>query len=82
MNARSVLRVFAWALATGFLLDVLRRCWIVEAWSIALVIVLVLVFVLRRLRAAWRTARHQARPAAFVRPKSPDFPDQPRHGIR
>ncbi len=73
------------AIAAYVLADLLRRCVIVDAWSIAPYAVVLLVLSLYATRKAWRAARRPHLPADFVRPKtrsSPDFPDQPKRGTR
>lgn len=74
MSLRALFRVFVWAVVAGFLLDLLRRCWIVEAGSVAVVALLALFFVLRRLRAAWCHA-HRSTRIAFLRPGVPRWDD-------
>lgn len=83
MNLRAIPRLFAWAAVTGFLADVLRRCWIVEAWSVGMVAAVLLALALIPLRGAWRVARRN-RSTDFVRPRSPagEFPAQPKRPIR
>ncbi|CBA14725.1 hypothetical protein [Xanthomonas albilineans] len=73
------------AVVACVLADLLRRCVIVDAWSIAPYVVVVLVLSLYATRMAWRAARRSRLPTDFVRPKqpqSPDFPDTPKRGIR
>lgn len=67
MTMGNLFRVFAWAAVVGVLLDLLRRCWIVEAGAIFSIAAVLLVFALIRLRCAWRTARRQRLPADFLR---------------
>ncbi|WP_152640346.1 hypothetical protein [Xanthomonas sp. MUS 060] len=74
---------FAGLLALSvFLLDVVRRCWIVDAWSALTIFFVLAVLSLYATRKTWRAARRSHLPADFVRPNSPDFPAQPRRGIR
>ncbi len=74
MRLRDIFRVFAWAVVTGFLADVLRRCWIVDALYIGQYIALGLLFAVWRLRAAWRKARRNRR-IDFIRPGIPSWDD-------
>ncbi|MCI2243829.1 hypothetical protein L3067_04300 [Xanthomonas sp. PPL568] len=86
MKLSALLRLLACGIAVGFLADLLRRCVIVEAWSVGPVVAVLLVLALIATRRAWRTARRQRRGTAFLRPNLPpataDFPKQPRRGIR
>ncbi len=61
-----LLRIAVWAIATGFYADVLRRCWIVEAWTIAPLAFVALLFSAWHLRKAWRAARRN-KSTGFVR---------------
>lgn len=69
MNLRTLPRVFVWAFLTGLLIDLLRRCLIVQAHSVFPVAALLLVFVLWRLLRACRDflRRAPALPAALCR---------------
>ncbi|MGV1119189.1 hypothetical protein [Xanthomonas translucens] len=82
MRALALLRVLACGLALGFLADLLRRCVIVEAWSVGPIVAALLALALIATRWSWRAARRPRLPTDFVRPNTPDFPDQPRCGIR
>jgi len=82
MTARALLRLMACGVALGFLGDLLRRCWVVQAWNVGAVASVLLVVALIATRRAWRAARRRRLPADFVRPNTPDFPEQPRRGIR
>lgn len=83
MSLRALPRLFAWAIVVGFLADVLRRCWIAEAWSIAPIAAALLVLALTRLRRAWRSALRRGS-TDFIRPRLPvsNFPAQPKRPIR
>ncbi len=70
MNLRALPRVFAWALLAGFLIDLLRRCWIVDASSVFSVAAFLLVLVLFRLHRACRLFLRR-RTADFIRPALP-----------
>lgn len=82
MTIASLFRVLIWAAATGFFADVLRRCVATEAISLLPLAAIAVLFCAVNLRAAWRTARHKAKPESFMRPNTPDFPEQPRRGVR
>ncbi|KMM77054.1 hypothetical protein ACP93_02495 [Xanthomonas sp. NCPPB 1128] len=70
-------------MAVGFLGDLLRRCVIVEAWTVGPVVAVLLVWALIATHRAWRAARRQRRkPVPFIRPNTPDFPAQPKRDIR
>lgn len=82
MTVPNLLRAMFWAAVCAFLADLLRRCWIVEAWSIGIVAAIALVGCLWRLVVAIRLCLRKRLPADFVRPNTPNFPEQPRRGIR
>lgn len=82
MTVAALLRVLTWAAATTFFADVLRRCWAIEAISLLPLAAIATLFCALNLRSAWRAARHKAKPAEFVQPHTPDFPKQPRRGVR
>jgi len=75
------LRFAAWLLVAAFLADLLRRCWIVEAWTIFPIAALALWLALWRTRSAWRALRRR-RDVPFIRPRGPGFPEQRRRSIR
>lgn len=71
MSLRPLVRAFIGVSFVGFLADLLRRCWIVEAWSIACI---ALPLFLLAVRAAVRASREFLRqrqapalPAALCR---------------
>lgn len=74
MSLRALFRVFVWAVVVGFLVDLLRRCWVVEAGSVMPLALVALFFALHRLRAAWRNARRSNR-IDFLRPGLPSWDD-------
>lgn len=84
MNLLALLRALAWAFVVGFLADALRRCWIVEAWSVGIVAAVLLTLALIPLFDACRSVRRRRLPADFVRPRLPvsSFPEQPKRPIR
>ncbi|MCW0370238.1 hypothetical protein [Xanthomonas sacchari] len=83
MRASHIFRLLCCGIVVGFLADLLRRCVIVEAWSVGPVVAALLVLALIATRRAWRTARRSHRKrVAFIRPKTPDFPAQPKRDIR
>lgn len=81
MTVLTALRVMAWTLVAAFFADMLRRCWIVEAWTIVPFAVLALLFSLARLRKAWRTPRRR-KYIGFIRPAGGNFPTSPKRPIR
>jgi hypothetical protein len=73
MKALAIFRVLVCGLAVGFFGDMLRRCFVVEAWTLAPFVVAALVLALIATRWSWRAARrrHRSRlPADFVRPNT------------
>lgn len=70
MNLGALPRVFAWAFLTGFLIDLLRRCLIVQADSVFPVAAFLLLFVLWRLVRACRDFLRN-RSIDFIRPALP-----------
>lgn len=76
-----LLRIAFWALAIAFLTDLLRLCWIVEAWSIFPIAALLLWFAAHRLRKAWRATRRR-KPIGFIRPAGGNFPTTSKRSIR
>lgn len=82
MNVLRVLRLAAWLLVTAFLADLLRRCWIVEAWTIFPIAALALWLALWRARTAWRALRRRRQPIGFIRPAGGNFPASPKRPIR
>lgn len=81
MTAGIMARMAAWILVAAFLFDLLRRCWIVEAWTIVPFSVLALLFALARLRKAWRSSRCRKH-IGFIRPAAGNFPAGPKRPIR
>jgi len=82
MRAAALLRLLLCGAAVSFLTDMLRRCFVVEAWTLVPFVAAALVLALIATRWSWRAARRPRLPADFVRPNTPDFPEQPRRGIR
>jgi|GEM_PF-3776543 len=70
MSLRALLRLFLWSAVIGFLLDLLRRCLIVEAHSVFPVAALLLLLVLWRLLRACRDFLRN-RSTNFIRPALP-----------
>lgn len=66
MTIKHVLSVFVWSVAAGFLADLARRCWIVQAGTIFPPTVIALAYCAHRLRKAWKAARRVSR-TDFVR---------------
>ncbi|AVY67196.1 hypothetical protein [Xanthomonas translucens] len=82
MRAFALLRLLACSIAAGFLSDMLRRCFVIEAWTLVPFVAAALALALIATRWSWRAARRPRLPADFVRPNTPDFPEQPRRGVR
>lgn len=85
MRAGALLRLLICGIAVGFFGDMLRRCFVVEAWTLVPFVAALLVLALIATRSAWRAARRQRRGTAFLRPNPPataEFPEQPRRGVR
>lgn len=81
MTIRDLLGMLARGIAIGFFADVLRRCWIVEAWTIFPIAAGVLLWLLIGTVRRWR-ALTRNRNTGFVRIKTPDFPEQSKRPIR
>lgn len=82
MKALALLRLLLCGAAVGFLGDMLRRCFVVEAWTLVPFVAALLVLAMLATRWSWRSARRPRRSVPFIRPKSHHFPEQPRRGIR
>jgi len=85
MKALAILRVLACGLALGLLGDMLRRCFVVEAWTLVPLVAAALVLALIATRWSWRAARRTWAPAEPAAPDvttATDFPEPPRRGIR
>lgn len=81
MTIRDLLGMLARGIAIGFLLDVLRRCWIVEAWTIVPIVAGLLIWLLLSTVRRWR-ALTRNRNTGFIRPNPPPFPEQAKRDIR
>lgn len=82
MPLGNLLRTMAWTAACTFLVDVLRRCWVVTAPSIGIVAALALLACLWGLVQSIRRCLRKRLPADFVRPNPPGYPNQPKRPIR
>jgi uncharacterized membrane protein len=75
MRALALLRLLACGAAVGFLGDMLRRCVIVEAWTLVPFVATVLLLAMLATRWSWRAARRPRNTTDFLRPNTPDFPE-------
>lgn len=82
MTLANLFRAMAWAAACAFLVDILRRCWVVAAPSIGIVAALALLACLWSLVQSIHRCLRKRLPADFVRPNPPGYPDQPKRPIR
>ncbi|WP_369913933.1 hypothetical protein AB8810_12965 [Xanthomonas sp. NCPPB 3005] len=84
MKALALLRLLLCGAAVSFLGDMLRRCVIVEAWSVGPVVAALLVLALIATRWSWRAARRGWLPTEPAAPDAltPEFPAQPKRDIR
>ncbi|QNH21211.1 hypothetical protein HEP73_02123 [Xanthomonas sp. GW] len=84
MKALTLLRLLLCGAAVSFLGDMLRRCFVVEAWTLVPFVAAALVLALIATRWSWRAARRTWAPADPAAPDAiaPEFPAQPKRDIR